>query len=127
MWEAQCVYQLEVCRVVLLDPKLTPLSTDDQAVLKEHAGKLKLPPEVYLHPCEQKLKNLIISKMMLERLLKLTEEMLAHPPGLDRMLLVQMHPADCLRRTQAMLEEIINNACKMVVDGTSMNRVLQKL
>ena len=26
VWEAQCVYQLEVCRVVLLDPKLTPRS-----------------------------------------------------------------------------------------------------
>ena len=115
------------CRAVLLDHKISQLRTDDRVALKEHAVKLKLPPEAYLNGYEQKLRNRITSKMLLEKLLKLTEEMLAHPPGPDRTLLDQMHPADCLMRTQSMLEEIVNTACEQVVDGASMNRVLQKL
>ena len=60
-------------------------------------------------------------------MLKLTDEMLAHPPGPDRTLLEQMHHADCLMRTQSMMEEIVNTACEQVGDSASMNRVLQKL
>ena len=97
--EAQWLCCLEVCRAVLLDRKLSPLSVDDQVALKEHADKLKLPPEAYLNRCEQKLKNLITSKMLPEKLLKITEEMLLYPPGPDRTLLEQMRPADHLRRT----------------------------
>ena len=52
-----------------MDPKLSLLSADDQAALREHAIKLKLPPEAYLNRCEQKLKNLITSMMLPEKLL----------------------------------------------------------
>ena len=51
-------------RAVLLDHKISSLSTDDQVALKEHAVKLKLPPEAYLNRYEQKLRNLITSKML---------------------------------------------------------------
>ena len=127
VWEAQRVCRLEACRAVLLDHKISPLSADNQVALKEHDVKLKLPSEAYLNRYEQKLRNLITSKMLSEKLLKLTEEMLAHLPGPDRTLLEQMRPADCLMRTQSMLEEIVNTACEQVVYGASMNRVLQKL
>ena len=53
--------------------------------LKEHAVKLKLPPEAYLNCCEQKLKNLTTSKMQPEKLMKVVEELLLYPPGLDRL------------------------------------------
>ena len=97
--DAQRLRCLEACRAVLLDPNVLPLCKDDQAVLKEHAVKLKLPPEAYLNRYEQKLKNLPTSKMLPEKLMKVVEELLLYPPGPDRALLEQMHPEDCLMRT----------------------------
>ena len=81
--DAQRLRRLEACRAVPLDHKLSPLSIEDQVALKEHAVKLKLPPEAYLNRCEQKLKNMITSKMQPEKLLKVTEEMLLYPLGPD--------------------------------------------
>ena len=99
--DAQRLRRLEACRAALLDPSVSPLSVDDQAALKEHAVKLKLPPEAYLNRCEQKLKNLTTSKMLPEKLMKVVEELLLYPPGPDRALLEQMRPEDRLMRTQS--------------------------
>ena len=68
--DAQRLHRLEACRAALLDHNLSLLSIDDQVALKEHAAKLKLPPEAYLNRCEQKLKNLTTSKMQPEKLMK---------------------------------------------------------
>ncbi len=59
--DAQRLHCLEVCRAVLLDHKLSPLSMGDQVALKEHAVKMQLSPEAYLNRCEQKLRSLITS------------------------------------------------------------------
>ena len=95
--DAQRLCCLEACRAALLDHKLLPLSIDDQVALKEHAVKMKLPPEAYLNRCEQKLKNLTTSKMQPEKLMKVVKELLLYPPGPDRALLEQMRPEDRLR------------------------------
>ena len=94
--DAQQLHCLEVCRALLLDHKLSPLSMDDQVALKEHAVKMKLPPEAYLNRCEQKLRSLITSKMQPEKLMKGVEELLLYPLGPDRTLLEQMHLEDRL-------------------------------
>ena len=94
--DAQRLHPLEACRAVLLDHKLSPLSIDNQVALKEHAVKMKLPPEAYLNRCEQKLRNLITSKMQPEKMMKVVEELLLYPPGQDRTLLEQMRPEDRL-------------------------------
>ena len=125
--DAQQLRRLEACRAALLDHKLLPLSIDDQVALKEHAVKLKLPPEACLNRCEQKLKNLITSKMQPEKLMKVTEEILLYPPGPDRTLLEQMRPEDRLWRTQFMLQDAASTACKQVSDGSTVNKVLQRL
>ena len=125
--DGQRLRRLEACRAALLDPSVSPLSVDDQAALKEHAVKLKLPPEAYLNRCEQKLKNLTTSKMLPEKLMKVVEELLLYPPGPDRALLEQMRPEDRLMRTQFMLRDAVTTACKQVSDGLSVNKMLQKI
>ena len=70
MQDAQRLRRLEVCRAALLECNVSPLSIEDQVVLKEHAVKMKLPPEAYLNRCEQKLKNLTTSKMLPEKLMR---------------------------------------------------------
>ena len=119
--------RLEACRAALLDHNLSPLSVDDQVALKEHAVKLKLPPEAYLNRCEQKLKNLTTSKMQPEKLMKVVKELLLYPPGPDRALLEQMHPENRLMRTQFMLRDAATTACEQASDGLSVNKMLQKL
>ena len=101
---------------MLLDHKLSPLSIDDQVALKEHAVKLKLLPEAYLNCFEQKLKNLITSKMQPEKLMKVTKEMLLYLPGPDWTLLEQMCLEDLLRRTQFMLQDTASTSCEQVAD-----------
>ena len=125
--DAQRLCRLEACRAALLDHKLSPLSIDDQVALKEHAVKMKLPPEAYLNHCEQKLKNLTTSKMQPEKLMKVVEELLLYPPGPDWALLEQMRPEDRLMRTQFMLRNAATTACEQVSDGLSVNKMLQKL
>ena len=127
MQDAQRLRRLEACRAALLDPNVSPLSVDDQAVLKEHAVKLKLPPEAYLNRCEQKLKNLTTSKMSPEKLMKVVEDLLLYPPGPDLALLEQMRPEDRLVRTQFMLRDAVATACEQVSDGLSVSKMLQKI
>ena len=81
--EAQWLCCLEVCRAVLLDRKLSPLSVDDQVALKEHADKLKLPPESLPQLLRTKAQepDQKKSKMLPEKLLKITKEMLLYPLG----------------------------------------------
>ena len=125
--DVQRLRRLEASRAALLDPNVSRLSIDDQAVLKEHAVKLKLPPEAYLNRCEQKLKNLTTSKMLPEKLMKVVEELLLYPLGSDRALLEQMRPEDRLMRTQFMMHDAATTACKQVSDGLPVNKMLQKI
>ena len=127
MQDAQRLRPPEACRAALLDHKLSPLRIDDQVVLKEHAVKMKLPPEAYLNRCEQKLKNLTTSKMQPEKLMKVVKELLLYPPGPGQALLEQMRPEDRLRWTQFMLQDTATTACEQVSDGLTVNKVLQKL
>ena len=108
---------------MLLDHKLSPLSIDDQVALKEHAVKFKLPLEAYLNLCGQKL----TSKMQPEKIMKVVEELLLYPPGPDRTLLEQMRLEDHLRWTQFMLQDAASTACEQVSNGSTVNKVLQKL